>query len=287
MATSMLKEIVNYIKYGNKEGNDNGRSSSSSERNLRKIEEERIAGQVRNAEGTNVRNGTEGERSARQGVVTPFLNITMRDKALARDEYEKMIKSGLYQFREAVQDSMLGLRALYKAVLGKDYTHIEDVPGFENAYLAENRMSSMSAAEQHDYFNRFMTPLLETIGKLTNSNDANRKELTDYMMAKHGLERNIVMAERDARIAQQGGGDYDKALQKNRERDYAGLTSLTGEADVAAAEIKAGQIVSDYESTHDTALIDELWDRTKAATHASLEKLYQSGLMSYDTYQRT
>lgn len=218
---------------------------------------------------------------------TSRFRITMRDKATVRTEYEKMVQSGTFQFREAVQDSMRGLHAMYKAVLGNGFTTIENVPGYENAYLAENRMSSQSAAEQHDYFNRYMQPLLKAIGKIAGKDAAKREELTDYMMAKHGLERNVVLAERDARIAQQGGGDYDQALQKNRERDYAGLTALTGESDLGAAELMAQQMVDDYENTHDAADIQALWDAVKDASHATLEKLYKSGLMSGDTYQNT
>ena len=80
--------------------------------------------------------GEEGEYY-RDGDFTP------RDKVLARDYYEKVVSSGSYQFREAVQDSMLGLRRLYEAI-DRD-TKIEDVPGFENAYIYENRMSSTNA----------------------------------------------------------------------------------------------------------------------------------------------
>ena len=218
---------------------------------------------------------------------TSRFRITTRDKATVRTEYEKMIQSGTFQFREAVQDSMRGLHALYKAVLGDEFTTIENVPGYENAYLAENRMSSQSAAEQHDYFNRYMQPLLKAISKIAGKDEAKRTALTNYMMAKHGLERNMVLADRDARIAQQGGGDYDQALQKNRERDYAGLTALTGEADLGAAEIMAQQMVDDFENTHDAADIQAVWDAVKEASHATLEKLYKSGLMSGDAYQNT
>lgn len=102
----------------------------------------------------------------------------------------------MYQFQEAMQDSMLGLKRLYQSILGKD-TRIEDVKGFENAYLAENRMSSVNAAEQHEYYVTFMNPLIAAVGELAGTNEAKRQELTDYMMAKHGLERNEVMANRD------------------------------------------------------------------------------------------
>ena len=45
--------------------------------------------------------------------------------------------------------------------------------------------------------------------------------------------RNVVFAERDASNAAMQGKDYDDELQKNRGRDYAGLTALTGEQEVA------------------------------------------------------
>ena len=129
----------------------------------------------------------EDEELFRPGDFTP------RDKVLARDEYERMVSSGSYQFQEAVQDSMLGLKKLYQSILGKG-TRIEDVAGFENAYLFENRMSSMNAGEQHEYFIRYMQPLLREIGKIVKANSRKRRELTDYLMAKHGLENPSLKA---------------------------------------------------------------------------------------------
>lgn len=205
-----------------------------------------------------------------------------RDRVTARDAYERMVSSGTYQFREAVQDSMLGLRKLYEAILGKKDFRIEDVAGYENAYLAENRMSSVNAAEQHEYYNEYMRPLLEAIGKITGNSNGAREALTDYMMAKHGLERNLVFAERDAREAEAGGSDYADAYAKCRERDYSGLTALTGEDDVATAEAKAQQIVDDFEAAYD---VTDLWDCTREATQATLEKIYKSGLLNRERYE--
>lgn len=48
--------------------------------------------------------------------------------------------SGSYQI---VQDSMLGLKRLYEVIDSK--TKIEDIAGFENAYIYENRMSRTNA----------------------------------------------------------------------------------------------------------------------------------------------
>lgn len=195
-------------------------------------------------------------------------DFTPRDKVLARDHYEKVVSSGSYQFREAVQDSMLGLRRLYEAIDLE--TEIEDVAGFENAYIYENRMSSTNAGEQHVYFNRYMKPLLAEIGRICGASKAKRDALNDYLMAKHGLERNEYMRNK----AEENGEDAD--------RDFAGLTALTGEANWQAAEAMAQQIVDDFESQYDTT---NLWELINNATKATLEKQYNSGVLSKSQYE--
>lgn len=204
----------------------------------------------------------EEEELYRPGDFSP------RDEAIARWEYERMVSSGGFQFQEAMQDSMLGLKKFYQAVLGND-TPIEDVAGFENAYLFENRMSSMNAGEQHEYFRRFMEPLLKEIAKIAGANQRKRKELTDYLMAKHGLERNEHMRNEAA------------ANGENTDRDFAGLIGLTGEADWASAEATAKQWVDDYEKLYNTA---DLWKTINNATKATLEKIYLSGIISKKIY---
>lgn len=222
----------------------------------------------------NFENPTIGEQNNNNGGEDTVLfrdgDFTPRDRKLAADVYEKMLSRGSWQFREATQDSMLGLKTLYESILGSN-TRIENVAGYENAYLYENRMSSANNGEQHQYFSRFMKPLLESIHKLCGSKELDRRILTDYMMAKHGLERNEYMRNEAA------------ANGEDTERDFAGLCGLTGEDDWQVAETVAQQMVDDYESDHDTA---ELWDNVKKATNATLEKIYLSGLISEDTYNK-
>lgn len=213
----------------------------------------------------------EEEELYRPGDFTP------RDKVLARDTYERIVSGGRYQFKEAVQDSMLGLKELYRAIetgapgrKRKDF-RIEEIAGFENAYLYENRMSSMNAGEQHEYYQRYMKPVLKAIGRIAGANARKRRELTDYIMAKHGLERNEYMRKEAA------------ANNEETDRDFAGLTGLTGEADWQSAEQTAQQWVDDYEKLHDTT---ELWAAINAATKATLEKVYLSGVISKATYEK-
>lgn len=216
--------------------------------------------------------------------------VDTTDKVAARESYERMLSSSRHQFSEAMQDSMLSLKKLYQAILGKD-ARIEDVSDRENAYLAENRMSSMSAS-QIDVWNKyFMKPIIEAVHKLTKGKKDAYDALTDYMMAKHGLERNDVMARRDAskkydeETAKGNTPDLNALISQYRQNDYAGLTALTGETDVANAEAVAKKMVDDYEASHDTKDIDSLWDNIGKATRESLKKSFTSGMMSYERYQ--
>jgi N12 class adenine-specific DNA methylase len=239
------------------------------------------------------------------------------EKAQARNRYEERVSRGMYQMQEAMQDSMLGLKEAMDAILGAEgkKQYIEDVAGYENAYLGENRLSSVNQAECTAFARTLFKPLLEEVAKLAKTADE-RAELTDYMMAKHGLERNEVMRERakEKLIEEKMGKEkpkepnpddddydikmvaYDAAmdawenavevklgdkLSAIEERDFSGLTALTGMNNVVDAEAEAQRMVSDYESNHDTA---DLWGRVNDVTSATLSKTYESGLISKTTY---
>lgn len=260
-----------------------------------------------------IRNVAEQDELYRDG------DPEVHERTLARDRYEQRVRRGMYQMQEALQDSMLGLREAMEAILkgeGKKKVRIEDVDGFENAYLGENRLSSVNKAEADAFAHTLFKPLLDEVAKLAPNKEA-REELTDYMMAKHGLERNRVMRERekekliaDSELAkskpQQPSIDdddydlkmdaFDKAMEdweKQVEeelgdkfeaidkRDFAGLTALTEADNVADAETEAAAMVDAYESGHDT---EALWKRTNDVSNAILSKLYETGMMSKDTY---
>ena len=220
-------------------------------------------------------------------VLNRDVDPEIHERTLARAKYEQRVKSGMYQSQEALQDSMLGLKEAMNAILGKN-TRMEDVDGFENAYLGENRLSSVNKAEADAFAHLLFKPMLEEVAKLAH-NTAEREELTDYMMAKHGLERNRVMAERDA---QKDFAEYQKQHPKStktlqdfidecRKRDYAGLTALTGMEEIADAEAEAQVMVDEYENAHDTTA---LWSKVNAVSKAVLSKSYECGMMSKETY---
>lgn len=180
------------------------------------------------------------------------------EKAQARETYERRVSTGMFQSREAIQDSMLSLKvamdAIEEATAGKA-KRIEDYDGFENAYLGENRLSSVNQAESAAFAHLLIRPMMEEVNRLAPTAE-DRAELIDYMFAKHGLERNAYMRQQAAekKLAEykkQNPGTAKTAADFiDAERDYAGLTTLTGEADVSAAEAEAQRMEADYEKDY-------------------------------------
>lgn len=180
------------------------------------------------------------------------------EKAQARETYERRVSTGMFQSREAIQDSMLSLKvamgAIEEATAGKA-KRIEDYDGFENAYLGENRLSSVNQAESAAFAHLLIRPMMEEVNRLAPTAE-DRAELIDYMFAKHGLERNAYMRQQAAekKLAEykkQNPGTAKTAADFiDAERDYAGLTTLTGEADVSAAEAEAQRMEADYENDY-------------------------------------
>lgn len=229
-----------------------------------------------------------GEQAAEDSLLLRDGDPEAHERKQVRDKYEKRIRSGLYQTQEAMIDSM---RSLHDAMLmiADDKKHVEDIEGFENAYLGENRLSSVNEAEVKAFASLLFKPLLNEVSKLAKTKEE-RQQLTDYMMAKHGLERNVIMAERNAQkdfdIYSHKHEDSNKTLDdfisQARERDYAGLTALTGEDDIEVAEDAARQMVREYEEAHDTKA---LWNKIKAVNNSILSKSFECGLMNKETYE--
>ena len=170
--------------------------------------------------------------------VSEDVDRSVRERVSARDEYEKKVKSKGFQTKEALQNSMLGLQEFMSAIdhASGNRRYIEDIPDFENPILGENRLSSVNKEEMHQVAKTQFKPLMSAVAKLS-GNGKESGELYDYMFAKHGLERDAVMRQREA---QKEFDKYQKANPKGTKtigdfvaslegKDYAGLTALTAE----------------------------------------------------------
>ncbi len=231
---------------------------------------------------------TNSSNVAERGILYRDDVSKEKERVNAREQYEQRVNRAMFQTQEALQDSMLGLKEAMNAITkaeGKN-VNIEDIDGYENAYLGENRLSSVNKAEADAFAHLVFKPMLAEVSKLC-KNAQERAELVDYMMAKHGLERNAVMRNRAIEdiINSEKLSDAQKSARAGlaENRDYAGLTALTGKDNVTEAEEDAAAMVSGYESTHDTT---NLWDKVNAVNAAILSKSYECGMMDKDTYEK-
>ena len=231
---------------------------------------------------------TNSSNVAERGILYREDDSKEKERVNAREKYEQRVNRTMFQTQEALQDSMLGLKEAMNAITKAEgnNVNIEDIDGYENAYLGENRLSSVNKAEADAFAHLLFKPMLAEVAKLC-KNAQERAELVDYMMAKHGLERNAVMRKRAIEdiLNNEKLSDAQKSARAGlaEYRDYAGLTALTGKDNVTEAEVDAETMVSEYENTHDTT---NLWDKVNAVNAAILSKSYECGMMDKDTYEK-
>lgn len=138
--------------------------------------------------------------------------------------YDALIRKSSYQTQEALQDSMLSLKKVMEMIMQAkgDAKYIEEIEGYQNAYMGENRVSSVNQAEAAAYSRMALEPLVEEVSRLAKK--AHHSYVTDYMMAKHGLERNRVMAFQKAVEADVDA--HNKAVKESGEGEELTASSL-------------------------------------------------------------
>jgi hypothetical protein len=205
--------------------------------------------------------------------VSEDVDRSVRERVSARDEYEKKVKSKGFQTKEALQNSMLGLQEFMYAIdhASGNKRYIEDIPDFENPILGENRLSSVNKEEMHQVAKTQFKPLMSAVAKLS-GNGKESGELYDYMFAKHGLERDAVMRQREAK---KEFDKYQKANPKGTKtigdfvaslegKDYAGLTALTAEdGRVKSIQSQIDAIDEQMKATDDQLLLRKLGGQKK------------------------
>jgi hypothetical protein len=216
--------------------------------------------------------------------VEPSVRFSTAGSPSARDLYDASQQSTLNNLYRAYIDYSKPLRDFQAIIAEESGKPIED---FENAWEAENQRSSKSKAEIEKYEITYFEPMRDAVKELQEAAGITYEEVLRYLIAKHGLERNVVLAMRDAEAQYKkyqqehptGTKTVDDFFNENRKRDYSGLTTLSGKDDVAEAEDYARDLVNAIESG---ALFEtsELWKAISDAVKAIQKKRYNSGLIS-------
>jgi hypothetical protein len=347
-----------------------GEPMSAARRNavLRKIKAQNVGALVYNGRVYDNNNLSQEERdifSEDESIGENDTPTAMNAKAF----YHSMLKRASFVWNEAYADYMASLKILQKALGG------ENIPDSQNAYMAENAMSSQNQQEGEKYIKECVKPLEEIINKCIGLMGWKLADLERYIYVKHGLERNRVFAFRDwynneikrvvSDVTELNEREYelyekkassitdefedgkideeqrDKKLEKAinaahldyvdevlndwkqmrrdaktsldngnytladyygtmdnflsqyvkddwdaGKNDMSGLSSMYGDenGDIDDAELISR--VMDIEGSLTDENVAELWKRINAATRFAIDKEYESGLMTEDSYDR-
>lgn len=110
----------------------------------------------------------------------------------ARGEFNYELQRGSVLARIAAQDSMLAIRKAQEAIAR--HSGLLKVGTFEDAYMAENNSHGKAKNEFEQYDQEYLEPLRKWFNVMMKRLDGSYNNVTNYMIAKHGLERNAHMA---------------------------------------------------------------------------------------------
>lgn len=198
----------------------------------------------------------------------------------AKEVYGRAVKARWQEFQRQFQDAMQPVRIAIDAI--QQETGNIPIEDYENYLLIKNQASSRSRVEIDNFGRRHFDPILKQVNKIIDQimksrgwkvKDESKRadvyaEVKQYLIAKHGLERNELFRS-----------------TKGEERDYSGLTALFGldAEEYVEAERLAQELVDNFESEVST---DKLWEKINAATNKTLRHSYECGLLSRSQYEQ-
>ena len=247
-------------------------------------EAERIAMRYKLKAGKNAMTDTEKKEHS----VLLRGELDNLQEILAKDTYERLVTRGSHLERTAWVDMLSPLQDLQHAIEKNGGFKLGD---FENPYNAYITMSSRNYAQMDIYKRTLYADMIEAIHALGSETGRSYEEIKTYVMAKHGMERQKYMAGKAAEEAYDryksmhpfGQKTLDDFIDEYEEKSFAGLTELFGTQSVSDAMDEAQKYVEEVEAEAGS-LTDSMWDSIRAATKSSLQRAYEAGLISKETY---
>lgn len=152
------------------------------------------------------------------------------DNLDAKSTYEFIMGQTKTKLNESYVDSVNSIRIAQNAIIKETNEELLD---FENAYLAENRKSSINKTQWEEFRDMLFRPIALDTEAIVKKTGCTIDDVSRYAMLKHGLERNMTFAFRDCmesvRNNKAAAGlfnqnkldamqkDYDDRVKKERE----------------------------------------------------------------------
>ena len=208
------------------------------------------------------------------------------------DKYEKRVntkgKGGAlhlskFNFMEAWQDEMRALKEVQR-IIEQEYGIV--LESYEDAYMAENAMSSIAKASWDRYIKEVYEPMMRIHDEWIRSGESN-ESINHYLIAKSGLERNRELMVRDALAemnkmdAQIINGEYSGTVLRLANALRQGQISQDEyDAQVQEAKNKKAQALEDVKSVQQGRV-----DAYRAERDALREQL-KNGDIAYEEFNQ-
>lgn len=190
---------------------------------------------------------------------------------VARSIYEQAAASDALKFQESWQDKMAGLKILQNAI---EKETGNKATGAEDAYLYENRMHGKAKNQSETFERKYYQPVLKAADRMMKAKGwTDIRELTDYMVAKHGLERNIFYAFKEAVT-----GMVKDTINKEKQK----LSKRYERGEIDAMTYKKEQKELDERLNKDVA--DKILEVHNDPEHVRMKKDYEDGKITYSDY---
>lgn len=134
------------------------------------------------------------------------------------------------RLQESWQDMNVSVDSLMRAL---ETASGKAIQAFENIAMALNRLSSKNLADKKKFLRDKLMPLWEKVLEISDKFKVSIEDIERYMMLKHGLERNLVLAARDAR------NYYKEELEKELSRIDKDSSLSKSEKKAAKAKAEA------------------------------------------------
>ncbi|MDR1089939.1 MAG: hypothetical protein LBL79_02595 [Prevotella sp.] len=194
-----------------------------------------------------------------------------------RNDLDRRIKNFRFRIREAWEDRHLAVKE-FLDTLRKNGTEVAEHNDF---YMKATHINGIVDAQLEQYRNKYQKPLNATIRELEKAG-FDYREIENYAILKHGLERNAWMKQ-DA-INQYTASNPDATpeqiarFEAKLPDDYSGITAVEKETGKHAE-----WFINDFEEKAGKDLIGNLWKRVKDATSYSLNKQLEGQLIDKKT----
>lgn len=199
---------------------------------------------------------TEGER-----IIMQTKKEADKNKwEYVKTKWRKYVKPKWRKFEENWFDRYAPVRRFYDA-LRKKGIEIADKDDYYMQVLALDRINQQQG---DDFINNQYAALNQAMADIINGISLTARDLENYAILKHGMERNSYL-------------NHKKAT---KDKDYSGIQAVLKEYKDGDRTPFAGEVVAKYEKQIGKELVDRFWQAVNAATAYSIDKQYEGGIIS-------